>query len=109
LLGRLAGLKRIKTVLTRTALAALMFTAALWCGGLSAVADTRPVKSPISRVAPGIADPVGPSAKMPLPLATGARLGDLSRRGGGTFASTMRPLDLRQLSMSDFGDIDAQR
>jgi hypothetical protein len=54
-------------------------------------------------VAPDIADPGGSIAKMPLPLAMA------SRRGSGAFASTMRPLDLRKLSMSDFGDTEERR
>jgi hypothetical protein len=84
----------------------LTFIAALSCGGLAAVADARAVKPQVNHVAPDIADPGGSIAKMPLPLATAARLRDLTRRGSGTFASTMRPLDLRKLSMSDFGDTD---
>ena len=91
---------------TRTTLAALTFTAALSWGGFPAVADARPVKPQANHVASDIADPGGPIAKMPLPLATAARLHKLGQRSNGAFASTMRPLDLRKLSMSDFGDTD---
>ena len=93
-------------MLTRTTLAAFAFTAALSCGGLSAEADAGTVKPSVSRAGSDIADPGRPAAKMPSPLITAARLRDLSRRSNGAFASTTRPLDLRKLSMSDFGDTD---
>ena len=88
-----------------------MIAATLSCGsfGFAEVADAKPVKPLTHHAATDIADPGVPVAKLPLPLKNVTPIQSRARYGAGTFASTMQPLDLHKLSMSDFGDTDDGR
>lgn len=83
-----------------------------------AVAGIGAVGSPMARAEPAKMRQAGPSGdvfkasvrgKFQLPPKIAASSGIKSEKPVGTLASAIRPLDLRKLSMSDFGDTEPSR